>query len=67
MTQKAIILNVCGLGVGLNLPRNYLLDRLQLIGTIGGKSETSYIEYGVPQGAILEPLFSLICIKDITN
>ena len=48
-----------------NFIKSYLSNRKQYAVVNGKKSECKYINYGVPQGSVLGPLFFLLFINDI--
>ena len=52
-------------GVAYNLVNSYLHDRKQFVALNQTCSKTNKIQYGVPQGSSLGPLFFLIYIKDL--
>ena len=45
--------------------RSYLTNMCQYTVVNGVKSDFEYVEYGVPQGSVLGPLFFLLYINDI--
>ena len=51
----------------LELLKDYLTSRNQLVKFNGEKSNIGIIEFGVPQGSVLGPLLFLIYINDIIN
>lgn len=54
-------------GLALELIKNYLSARRQFTSLNGFTSQTSLIQYDVPQGSILGPLLFLAYINDIVN
>ena len=54
-------------GVAFDWFKSYLSDRIQYTTINNGRSEIQSITYGVPQGSILGPLLSLICINDLSQ
>ena len=54
-------------GNNLNLIRNYLSSRSQQTSMGGTLSEPQEINFGVPQGSVLGPIFFLVFMNDITK
>ena len=54
-------------GASLKFFRDYLSDRTEVTVINNVNSETSFINYGVPQGSILGPLLFLPYINDLPN
>ena len=54
-------------GVAFDWFKSYLSDRTQYTTINNGRSEIQSIMYGIPQGSILGPLLSLICINDLSQ
>ena len=52
-------------GVVLSWFRSYLTDRSKYVSLNGYESDTKMIICGVPQGLVLGPLLSLICMNDL--
>ena len=51
----------------LNVITDFLYQRKQRVVLNGQLSYWTNVEAGVPQGSILEPLFFLICISDLSD
>ena len=49
------------------LIQSYLSEHRQYVFVNGSRSSLSKVEYGVPQGSVLEPLIFLIYINDLSN
>ena len=56
-----------GRGNLLCLIQSYLESRSQYVCYNNTKSKIKNIEYGVPQGSILGPLFSIVFMNDFSN
>lgn len=61
-------LNYYGIrGVALDLMKSYLTNRTQRVLSDDETSNTERIEFGVPQGSILEPLLFLVYMSDLPS
>lgn len=65
LTHKIELLGIRG--TALNWCKSYLMDRNQFVSINNERSQTLPINYGVPQGSVLGPLFFLIYINSIKD